>query len=128
MIISKSSNVAKKEIGMWIFFTLGSIYIGWNKAKIPIIKNKLQKLLPIAFPIIKSSFLEIAEEIVINSSGADVPIATIVRPIRISGIWNFVAIFLDPLTKMSAPIIKKANPIINIKIFENIFFLVWYIE
>jgi hypothetical protein len=56
-----------------------------------------------------------------NISGIEVPIETIVRPTKISGIPNFLAIPDAPSTKKSAPLIKNKKPII-IKIILFIIF------
>lgn len=44
------------------------------------------------------------------ASGALVPKATIVNPTISVGIFKIVAILLDPLTKISDPFIRIANP------------------
>ena len=78
----------------------------------PKINNRLHTLLPITFPIAISERPCIADVTLTNSSGIDVPIETIVNPIKISGIWNFFAILLEPSTRKSAPFISSINPII----------------
>ena len=47
------------------------------------------------------------------ASGALVPIATIVRPIIIDGIFRYLAIVELPSTKKSAPFTRRTNPIIS---------------
>ena len=81
-------------------------------AHIPKINNKLDKLLPITLPIAISEYPFNADVTLINNSGIEVPIDTIVNPITISGIWNLLAILLPPFTKKSAPFISKRKPII----------------
>ena len=53
------------------------------------------------------------------ASGALVPKATIVNPTISVGIFKIVAILLDPLTKISDPFIKIANPTISNTICIN---------
>ena len=84
--INKIISVAKNDIGICIIFASFSILTGLNIAIKPNINNKLHKLLPTAFPIIKSPAPLPAEFIVIIISGADVPRAIMLKPISISGI------------------------------------------
>ena len=73
-------------------------------------QNKFEILLPTTFPTDISECLPIAAVALTISSGIDVPIATIVNPIMIVGILNFLAMLLAPSTKKSAPFISNANP------------------
>ena len=72
--------------------------------------------LPIASPIINSECISNEDFIVINISGSDVPIASIVKPISISESLNLLATLVAAFTNKSEPFIKIINPIIiNIK-------------
>ena len=50
------------------------------------------------------------EMMLTTSSGAEVPMATTVRPMAISDTLNLFAKELAPFTKKSAPFIKSTNP------------------
>ena len=63
-----------------------------------------------------------AEVILTNNSGIEVPIETIVSPIIICGIWNFLAISLAPSTKKSAPFISNKKP----KTINNTFIIILF--
>ena len=68
---------------------------------------------PNIFPII-ISLAPFKDEIILTaSSGALVPIDTIVRPTITAGIPNFLAIADAPSTNISAPLIRRINPIIK---------------
>ena len=67
------------------------------------------KTLPIASPALPF----IADVILIAASGALVPNATIVRPMTICGMPNFLAIMDAPSTNQSAPFINMTNPTIK---------------
>ena len=66
---------------------------------IPSIKNVLHILEPITLLIDKSISFLIALVMLTDNSGKLVPIATIVKPMNIDGIFIFLATALAPLTK-----------------------------
>ena len=66
---------------------------------------------PITLPIAMSLSPFLAATTDVTSSGSDVPIATIVRPIRLSGIPNILAIVFAPSTVLLPPITIPAKPI-----------------
>ena len=72
-------------------------------------------------PIDISAYPFILDVVLTNNSGIEVPIDTIVKPIIISGMWNFFAMLLLPSTKKSAPFISNTNPKIIKPIDTNIF-------
>lgn len=77
---------------------------------------KILKILePSIFPIDISLLPLIADIILTASSGALVPIDTIVKPTMIDGIPIFLDKVDAPSTKKSAPLIKRQKPIINNK-------------
>ena len=67
-------------------------------------------MLPTILPTEISESPFIAAVALIISSGSDVPIDTIVSPIIISGILNFLANVHEPSTKKSAPFANKNKP------------------
>ena len=87
-------------------------FIGFINALIGKIKSILKILDPITFPAAISALPFKAEIILTDSSGADVPIETIVSPMIIVGIPNLFAILDAEPTKKSAPFISIANPTI----------------
>ena len=116
---NRSKIIAAIPIGKCLFTILLSNFNGLIKVVIPITNKKLHIQLPIALPIIKSECPFIADVIVINTSGSDVPSATIVKPISISDRPNLLAILVAALTNKSAPLINKTNPIITNIISNN---------
>ena len=93
----------------------------------PSIRNMLNMLDPMMFPktiswVIRPSAPSLGtdpEMILTTSSGADVPIATTVRPMAISDTLNLLAKELAPLTRKSAPLIRSTNPTITSIILIN---------
>ena len=77
---------------------------------IPMMIKILNMLLPTTLLIAMSAFLLRAAVILTAASGALVPNATIVKPMTSCGIWNLSAIFDDPSTNLSAPLISSTNP------------------
>ena len=74
---------------------------------------------PIKLPTAKLvSFLKAATKVVDNS-GIDVPIATILTEITLSLIFRIIAISLTPFTRKSEPIIKRIIPTNKFKMMED---------
>lgn len=77
----------------------------------------LKMLEPMMFPKTTSwvplGDITVPEIIFTTSSGADVPMATIVRPIAISETLNLLAREEAPLTNRSAPFISKTKPTVT---------------
>ena len=73
------------------------------------IRKIFEILLPMIFPIARSVFPDILEKIFTTNSGIDVPKDTIVSPITMLDILNFLATEEAPSTKKSAPFIKITN-------------------
>ena len=85
--IGRQAKVVKTIKGKSTFIRLGSTVKPSNPEKIlqlPRIRSWLSKLLPITLPIARSVLPLKAAIIEVTSSGRDVPVATIVRPIMIS--------------------------------------------
>ena len=91
-----------------------------KRATKPKINNVLNMFEPTTFPTDISILFEIALVILTESSGRLVPSATIVRPIKMLGIFSFLAIALAADTKKSAPLISSTIPIIKNRIFKKI--------
>ena len=86
---------------------------GYIIAARPSIKSMFAMLLPKIFPIAISVFPFMLANILTINSGADVPKATMVRPITMFEIFNFFATDADPLTNKSAPFISIKKPTMN---------------
>ena len=100
--------------------------IGQMSAATPIRSRTFIMLLPMTLPRSISVEPEASELIDTASSGALVPKATTVRPIRVFETLKFVAIDEAPDTSQSAPLIKSANPAISNKICKNMSIcLIW---
>ena len=84
--------------------------IGAINAVTPKTNARLQILEPITFPIVMSGLPAKAAWILINSSGAEVPKATIVTPTTKGDIFKRKAILEAPLTSNSPPRIRTARP------------------
>ena len=99
-------------------------------AAIPIRRRTLITLLPITLPSRMSVLPLISDEKETASSGAPVPKATIVRPIRSLLTLKLEAIDDAPSTSQSAPLIRKTKPTAsrmtcnNISIFISVMFMV----
>ena len=102
--------VIKIKIGISFFITTFSILNGTIKTAKPKITNIFEMLLPITFPNSISAFPAKCELKEIANSGADVPNATIVKPITAVGIFKFLAKDAEPSTKKSAHLISNTNP------------------
>ena len=118
--LKRRSPVTIIKKGKSNFLLLSLTLMGLNNAIIPIIKSILVKFEPITLPALISTLPEIALLMLTASSGRLVPIATTVKPIIKLDTFNFFATALAPLTKKSAPLIKRIMPIIRYKIFKNI--------
>ncbi len=79
-------------------------------AAMPISNNILRILLPMILPSSMSVLPEISEETETASSGAPVPKATMVRPIRSLETLKLEAAEEAPSTSQSAPLIRKTKP------------------
>ena len=79
-------------------------------APIPKIKNKLSTQEPTKLPTAISVSLRIAAKIDVTSSGRAVPIATTVKPITLSDILKYKAMFVAESTTKSPPYFNKNTP------------------
>ena len=114
------------DIGISLHAVEDCTVIGYIKPAIPNIINKLKLLLPMILPnTISDNPSKEATELTTNS-GAEVPKATMVKPITRSGMWYFFANADAPSTSQLAPKISpkkpttirnKAKTIINIYLF-----------
>ena len=96
------------------------ITIGANRAVHPTIINVLKILLPTTLPTAMSALPFRADDTLTVSSGAEVPKATIVRPITMEGIRNRLATDAAPSVRQLAPIKMRSNPPISSNISMSI--------
>ena len=87
--------------------------IGWMTAAMPIRSNTLTILLPMTLPIKISVLPLMIDEKETASSGAPVPKAIMVRPIRSLLTLKLEATLEAPSTSQSAPLINNIKPITN---------------
>ena len=85
--------------------------MGRMTAAMPMSSSTLTMLLPMTLPIKISVLPPMSEEKDTASSGAPVPKATIVRPMRSLLTLKFEATDEAPSTSQSAPLIKSTKPI-----------------
>jgi len=94
--------------------------MGWMMAAIPMRSRTLMMLLPITLPS-RMSVLPLTSELKETaSSGAPVPKATIVRPMRSLLTLKFDATEDAPDTSQSAPLMRKIKPTTSNKICKII--------
>ena len=106
----------RMQIGISFLMVSDFIERGWIRAARPRIKRMLRIFEPMTFPRTISVLPEARALIETASSGAEVPKAIIVKPIRVLGMRKLVAVEEAPSTKRSAPLIKRTKPIIRRKI------------
>ena len=91
--------------------------IGANNAVQPTIINVLKMLLPTTLPMAISALPLRAEDTLTVSSGAEVPNATMVRPITMGGMWKRLATEAAPSVNPLAPRRMRINPPMSSNIF-----------
>ena len=94
--------------------------MGRIMAATPMSSSTLTILLPMTLPIRISVLPLISEEKETASSGAPVPKATMVRPMRSLLTLKLDATDEAPFTNQSAPLIRSAKPMISKMICRNI--------
>ncbi len=99
-----------KRIGISFLTVSFLTLIGQIKAPTPIKRSTFKILLPITLPSNMSVLPLIKELIEMASSGALVPKATIVRPIKSLETLKLVAIDEEPETSQSAPRMRNIKP------------------
>ena len=123
-VTSRNSTTKAVEISRRMgssFLTVSLLtLIGQNSAPIPISSKTLIMLLPMTLPSNMSVEPDANELIDTASSGALVPNATMVRPIKVLETLKLVAMDEAPSTSQSAPLIRITKPIINSIICDNI--------
>ena len=87
--------------------------MGWMTAATPISSRTLMMLLPMTLPRRMSVLPLMSEEKDTASSGAPVPKATMVSPMRSLLTLKLAATDEAPSTSQSAPLISKTNPTIR---------------
>lgn len=96
------------------------IRIGRMRAPMPMRRRMFKMLLPMTLPRSMSVVPLMSEEMETASSGAPVPKATIVRPIRSLLTLKCEAVELAPSINQSAPLIKIMKPITRSKICNTV--------
>jgi hypothetical protein len=86
----------------------------------PRMRRMFAILEPMTFQRMISLFPLRLAKILTVSSGRDVPNATTVRPMTRLDTPNFLAIEAEPRTRMSAPFMRIARPIIRTREWNNI--------
>ena len=123
-VASKNSTTKAVEISKRMgssFLTVSLLtLIGQNNAPTPMSSKALIILLPITLPSNISVEPEANELIETANSGALVPNATMVRPIKVLETLKLVAIDEAPSTNQSAPLIRMIKPVISSIICNNI--------
>ena len=94
--------------------------MGWMRAATPISRRTLMMLLPMTLPRRMSVLPFTSEEKETASSGAPVPKATMVSPIRSLLTLKFEATEEAPSTSQSAPLIRKTKPTTSSRICRMI--------
>ena len=84
--------------------------MGVTKAVTPVMTMTLNMLLPTMLPTARSGVPPMADIRLTKNSGAEVPMATMVRPIVICGMRMRSATPTAPLVSLSAPHITRAMP------------------
>ena len=119
---------ASKVKGISLYLVFFRTVRGNIRPENPKTSKVLDILLPIMFPNTISLCPSILENILITSSGTEVPKATTVNPITISEIASFLANEEDPLTSKSAPLTSNIKPMIrNTNKYNNVIMILYYI-
>lgn len=114
--MNSNSTVTPREIGISLHAVDDWTLIGNRSPDNPRIINKLKLLLPIIFPRTMSENPCTEAIVLTTNSGAEVPNATIVKPMTRSDTLYFLAKAEAPLTSQFAPRIKEINPATTNKI------------
>ena len=118
--ITINATEAKIAKGISRFIVTRKIAIGATIAVQPTMRSVLKILLPTTFPTAKSAVPLIAESKLTKNSGAEVPAATIVKPIIICGIPKREAMPTAPDVSLSAPQSTTPMPATSNKICSHI--------
>ena len=116
-LITASISEAPTAQGMSFFTVFLAMVIGATIAATPTISIVLKIFEPTTFPTAMSVVPFRADTKLTKNSGADVPIATTVRPITICGTFSRWAIAVAPSVRRSAPHNTSTIPIIINSIF-----------
>ena len=116
---TEKPSVTNTKIGICFRITSGSILKGLMRMATPKMTRILVMLLPMTLPNSRSVFPDKWELKEIAISGADVPKATMVKPIMVVDILKFRAKEADPSTKKSAHLIRIMKPRMANPIFNN---------
>ncbi len=97
-------------MGISFFTVFLEIFIGQTIAVMPTMTRTLKMLLPTTLPTARSGVFLKADMRLTKSSGAEVPIATIVRPMMNWGILRRSAMPTAPSVRRSAPHTMRMMP------------------
>ena len=115
--MSKNSTIRREEIRIQIGISLRTVSLRIMSGRITAARPKISSTFKIFEPITLPSTMSVCPDDnafnEIASSGADVPNAIIVRPIKVFGTLKFDAVDDAPSTNQSAPLINRTNPAIN---------------
>ncbi len=122
-LVSRNNTMSAVEISSRSGSSLETVFfwtlMGLMRAAIPMRSKTFMMLLPITLPRRISVLPLISEEKETASSGAPVPNATIVRPIRSLLTLKLDAIDDAPSTSQSAPLMSITKPTMSNKIGSN---------
>ena len=110
---NRSRTAAPTIIGRSSSSVCDRSFSGCRSATKPRIKSRLSVFVPAMFPTASEPLPRWAASIPIASSGALVPMATIVTPMTIGEIPSRAAIRVPPRTMSSAPPITASRPMTN---------------
>ena len=114
-----STTLAKSENGISFATVVFETTMGQNNAEKPTIIKVLKRLLPTMLPRLMSEAPRMLASRLTMNSGRDVPKATIVKPMTISGIWKRRATETAPSVSLSAPTSTKVAPMTTNRIWSN---------
>lgn len=109
----KTTSIPSSAKGISFHTVPCPIVSGYIRPATPRIKRMFEMFDPIALPIARSGLPPTAATMLTRSSGADVPNATIVRPITNGEILSLFAIEEAPLIIKSAPFSRITKPTRN---------------
>jgi len=116
-----TANTPKREYGISFLIVACFTTSGAISAATPKIRRELDIFEPIILPRAMPVLPLMLAITLTTSSGAEVPKATTVKPIKKAETPNRLAIDDEPSTMISAPLMRNTKPIINRKISIYIF-------
>ena len=117
---TRSRTVIPILMGISFLLLILVMAIGQISAVTPRIRRTLKIFEPMTLPMAMSAFPLIAPMKLTTSSGAEVPMPTMVSPITKSLMPRRLAIADEPSTSQSAPLTTRPRPMMNNTICSNI--------